>query len=54
MRLEQGLVRLAGSMSDMTLIRNSSTVIDAFDLVKARSDEVLEKLEKSLAIQAKC
>jgi len=52
-RVEQGLKRLADSFADYQLIRNSKTLIDAFDLVKLSAEEVGEAERRVELIRAK-
>jgi len=52
-RVEQGLKRLADSFADYQLIRNSKTLIDAFDLVKLSAEEVAEAERRVGLIRAK-
>lgn len=52
-KIEHGLLRLAAQFDESMLVRKSSTIIDAFDLVKARSDAATNVIERAETIRTK-
>jgi len=52
-KIEHGLLRLAAQFDESMLVRKSSTIIDAFDLVKARSDAAINMIKRAETIRTK-
>ena len=45
LRIQQGMHRLAQTVDDLGLLGKSRTLIDVFDIIKARSDQILALLQ---------
>ena len=45
-RIESGCQRLAEAFHDQSIVRNSKTLIDAFDLIKETAEKVAKSMEK--------